>query len=92
MGGRMNGAVPEPVLAAMGDLRAAFSELHTMHECTLACPIGCDRDCSSPAAYRYHDERNVDVREDIGSKAAVLLAVLDEWVGSSRHRGGLGIG
>lgn len=90
MGWGMKRPVPEPVLSAMADLRAAFGELHTMHECTSGCPVGCDQDSMSTTAYSYHDECNADAREDIENNARALLAVLDEWVGADRDRGDRG--
>ena len=80
MGWSMNCLAPGSVSSAMSELRTALGGLHTMHECTAACPSGCDQDSMSATAYSYHDECNADVREDIENKARALLAVLDEWL------------
>lgn len=91
---------PAAVVAAVGALRAAFDDIHVMHECDQNCPPGCDLSDYSEYAYRYHDEHNFDVRETIHDRAAVLVDALDEWLGvitavdqriagQSSHRGAL---
>lgn len=63
-------------------LRAAFGDLHQMHDCDQHCPRGCDQFDCSESAYRRHDEHNADVREDIELKAGGLLDALGEWLGA----------
>lgn len=72
---------PAAVLDAMAELRAAFDDIHVMHECTQDCPADCDLTDYSAAAYRRHDEQNFDAREEIHARAEGLVAALDEWLG-----------
>ncbi|KMV13870.1 hypothetical protein ACT17_32950 [Mycolicibacterium conceptionense] len=71
---------PAGVLDALASLRAAFDGIHVMHECRDDCPAGCDLSDYSEAAYRRHDERNFDAREEIHARAEDLVAALDEWL------------
>ena len=43
---------------ALAALRAAFDDIHVMHECSGDCPPDCDLTDYSESAYRRHDERN----------------------------------
>lgn len=74
---------PAEVKAAVAELRAAFGDLHEMHECSTDCPESCDQSDYSESAYRHHDEHNADVREDIELKAGALVEALDAWLGSA---------
>ncbi|QFS94549.1 hypothetical protein FIV07_27640 (plasmid) [Mycobacterium sp. THAF192] len=67
---------PADLVAALSSLRAAFAEVHVMHECDGQCPPGCDLTDLSGSAYRDHDERNADVREVIHDRAEVLVTAL----------------
>lgn len=71
---------PAAVVAAVGALRAAFDDIHVMHECDQNCPEDCDLSDYSESAYRYHDEHNFDVRETVHDRAAALVDALDEWL------------
>ena len=73
---------PADVIAAVVDLRDAYGELHQMHECDEHCREDCGESDYSDSAYRYHDERNADVCEDIELKAASLVDTLEEWLGA----------
>lgn len=73
---------PAAVLDAMASLRASFDDIHVMHECSDDCPADCDLSDYSEGAYRRHDERNFDVREEIHARAEGLVAALDEWLSS----------
>lgn len=72
---------PAAVVAAVVALRAAFDDIHQMHECDQACPDDCDLTDYSEAAYRAHDEHNFDVREVIHEWAEGLVAALEDWLG-----------
>lgn len=72
---------PAGVIAAVAALRAAFDDLHVMHECDDDCPQDCDLSDYSESAYRYHDEHNFDVREGIEDRASGLVDALEEWLG-----------
>lgn len=74
---------PAEVIAAVVALRAAFGDLHEMHDCDEHCPEDCDQSDYSESAYRHHDEHNADVREDIELKAGSLVDALDEWLGAA---------
>lgn len=71
---------PAAVLDALAALRAAFDGIDVMHECSDECPADCDLSDYSEAAYRRHDERNFDAREEIHERAEGLVAALDEWL------------
>lgn len=73
---------PEGVIAAVAALRASFADLHQMHECDQHCPDGGLTDYRE-SAYRYHDEHNADVREDIERKADSLVDALEDWLGAA---------
>lgn len=75
---------PAAVVAAVAALRASFDDIHVMHECDQNCPSNCDLSDYSESAYRSHDEHNFDVRETIHDRAAALVEVLEEWLGSPR--------
>lgn len=79
---------PAEVSDAMSALRAAFDDIHVMHECSGECPADCALTDYSEAAYRRHDEHNVDVREEIHELAEGLVAALDEWLGSAASEAG----
>ena len=72
---------PAEVVAAVVELRAAFGDLHEMHECDDDCPDVCGQSDYSESAYRHHDEHNADVREDIELKAGSLVGALETWLG-----------
>ncbi|MEW2484524.1 hypothetical protein AB0876_33535 [Mycobacterium sp. NPDC049093] len=72
---------PVDVIDALAALRAAFDDIHVMHECSGDCPPDCDLTDYSESAYRRHDERNFDVREVIHERAEGLVAALDGWLG-----------
>lgn len=74
---------PAEVRTAVAELRAAFGDLHEMHECDEQCPERCDQSDYSESAYRHHDEHNADVREDIELKAGELVEALDAWLGAA---------
>lgn len=74
---------PAEVVDALAALRAAFDDIHVMHECSEDCPADCDLTDYSAAAYRRHDERNFDVREEIHRLSEGLVAALDDWLGSA---------
>ena len=71
---------PADLVAALSSLRAAFAEVHVMHECDGQCPPDCDLTDLSGSAYRDHDERNADVREVIHDRAEVLVTALEQWL------------
>ena len=71
---------PATVLAAVAALRAAFDDIHVMHECDQNCLADCDLSDYSESAYRYHDEHNFDVRETIHDRASGLVDALEEWL------------
>lgn len=73
---------PAEVVAAVAELRAAFGDLHEMHECGEHCPDDCNQSDYSESAYRHHDEHNADVREDIELRAGSLLDALEQWLGA----------
>lgn len=75
---------PESVAAAMEALRAAFDEIHVMHECDDECPVDCDLTDYSDSAQRAHDEHNFDVREVIHDRAEGLVGALEDWLGAVR--------
>lgn len=75
-------APPAGVIGAVVALRAAFGDLHAMHDCDQHCSEDCAQSDYSELAYRHHDERNADVREDIELKAGWLLDALGEWLGA----------
>lgn len=81
---------PAEVLDAMASLRAAFDDIHVMHECSDDCPPDCDLTDYSEAAYRRHDEHNFDVREEIHERAEGLVGALDDWLGSAVAEAGAG--
>lgn len=74
---------PRDVIAAVAGLKAAFDDLHDMHECSEDCPEDCGQSDYSESAYRYHDEHNADVREDIEMKAGSLVDALETWLGAA---------
>lgn len=79
----MSGPTPSAeVIAAVAELRAAFGDLHEMHDCDERCPEDCDQSSYSESAYRHHDEHNADVREDIELKACSLIDALIAWLGA----------
>lgn len=75
---------PADVVDAIAGLRAAFDDIHVMHDCDRNCGADCDLADYSWSAYRYHDERNFDVREVIHERAESLVAALDDWLGVPR--------
>lgn len=79
---------PAAVLDALAGLRAAFDDIHVMHECSDDCPADCDLTDYSEAAYRRHDEHNFDAREEIHERAEGLVAALDDWLGSAAAEAG----
>ncbi|UQX13394.1 hypothetical protein [Candidatus Mycobacterium methanotrophicum] len=74
---------PAAVVAAVASLRAAFDDIHVMHECDQDCRDDCDLSDYSESAYRSHDEHNFDVREVIHERAEGLVSALEEWLGDS---------
>lgn len=74
-------APPPGVVDAVAALRAAFEDLHVMHDCDDNCPQDCDLSDYGESAYRAHDEHNADVREDIEERASGLVDALEEWLG-----------
>lgn len=78
----MSTPTPAPgVVDAVAALRAAFEDLHVMHDCEDTCPDDCDLSDYSESAYRHHDEHNADVREDIEERASGLVDALEDWLG-----------
>jgi hypothetical protein len=78
---------PAAVVAAVALLRAHFDRLHVVHECDADCADDCDRSDYSGSAYRYHDEHNADVREEIEGSASGLVAALEGWLGAEALTG-----
>lgn len=72
---------PPGVVDAVAALRAAFADLHVMHDCEGTCSDDCDLSDYSESAYRHHDEHNADVREDIHERACGLVDALGDWLG-----------
>lgn len=82
MGGRVSAPIPPAaVVDAVAALRAAFADIHVMHECDAQCAPGCELSDDSWSALRAHDEHNFDVREMIHERAEVLDGVLEDWLG-----------
>lgn len=73
---------PAEIVAAVAALRAAFGDLHVMHECDEQCPDDCSQSDNSESAYRHHDEHNADVREHIETLAGSLVDALEGWLGA----------
>lgn len=80
---------PAAVAAAMTALRAAFDDIHVMHDCDQNCPPDCDLSDYSESALRLHDEHNFDVREVIHERAEGLFAALEDWLGTAVNVGGV---
>ncbi|TEA09064.1 hypothetical protein [Mycobacteroides salmoniphilum] len=78
---------PAAVIEAVTQLRAAFDDLHEMHDCDENCLEDCELTDYSEAAYRDHDEHNFDVRETIETCADALVRALEEWLGSANLKG-----
>lgn len=80
--------IPASIAEASACLRADLSRIHVMHGCDERCPDDCERSDYSEAAYRSHDERNADVREDIEHSAVELLDAVTEWFGTDTRPDG----
>lgn len=72
--------VPAEVRVCMDQIRAKVAELHIMHDCDQGCPPDCQEGDHSELAYRYHDEHNADVREEIAYLAEGLVSSLEGWL------------
>ncbi|SKY96226.1 Uncharacterised protein [Mycobacteroides abscessus subsp. bolletii] len=77
---------PAAVISAITALRAAFDDLHEMHDCDQNCLQDCELSDYSESAYRRHDEHNADVREDIEERASALVNALEHWFGGDAMR------
>ncbi|GAT07667.1 hypothetical protein H7I77_10040 [Mycolicibacterium novocastrense] len=62
------------VLEGVTALRADFARLHVFDD---------EDDEPTVSGYRYHDEHNADVREDIEHSADALACRIDEWIGAA---------